>query len=373
MVSDDEFLERIVAGVQAVTAAKADVRWNEEINGRQFDVVVRFTLSGLRYLVLIEVKNRSRRTEASDVEAFVTKARDQQANKAVFVTRAGFQEGAITVAKRHGVDLFTVDFEEGAAALAQNGAYVTMTIGQKPPGEEPKLNLGSPRLISNITSIVVVYADGTRHALPSEASQMTYYVRKTNVGVGQYLRDVINEMLLPLVDIGETAVETKRFWPARKLLPPDDYFFPAGLLKSIELTVVGNMGRPIEGNTLVEPTAFSVPVRYTNVLTSEVMTFRLNELPLGDDCVAVGKFYFIQHPLIYYYCDAIEGDLVRWIIVESFQNGEIITAAMKQNVRFSRHYIPVRDEKILVRLRRRLENFRAGVPGSGGRPRQARS
>ena len=42
MVSDDEYLERIVAGIQTVTTDGADVTWNETLNGRQFDVVVRF-------------------------------------------------------------------------------------------------------------------------------------------------------------------------------------------------------------------------------------------------------------------------------------------------------------------------------------------
>ena len=44
MISDDEYLERLVAGIQAVSTDGADVRWNEELNGRQFDVVVRFKM-----------------------------------------------------------------------------------------------------------------------------------------------------------------------------------------------------------------------------------------------------------------------------------------------------------------------------------------
>src|SRR3546814_18495417 len=91
MIKEDEYLERVVAGIHAVSSGDAEVIWNESINGRQFDVVVRFQLGTLAYLVLVEVKNRSRRASAQDVEAFVTKARDQQASKAVFVTVAGFQ------------------------------------------------------------------------------------------------------------------------------------------------------------------------------------------------------------------------------------------------------------------------------------------
>ena len=52
MISEDEYLERIVAGIHAVTRGSANVSWNEIINGRQFDVAVRFTLGTLSYLVL---------------------------------------------------------------------------------------------------------------------------------------------------------------------------------------------------------------------------------------------------------------------------------------------------------------------------------
>ena len=32
MIGDDEYLERLVAGIQAVSTGGADVRWNEELN-----------------------------------------------------------------------------------------------------------------------------------------------------------------------------------------------------------------------------------------------------------------------------------------------------------------------------------------------------
>src|SRR3546814_12920698 len=91
MIKEDEYLERVVAGIHAVSSGDAEAIWNESINGRQFDVVVRFQLGTLAYLVLVEVKNRSRRASAQDVEAFVTKAPDQQATKAASAPVAGFQ------------------------------------------------------------------------------------------------------------------------------------------------------------------------------------------------------------------------------------------------------------------------------------------
>lgn len=60
---------------------------------------------------------------------------------------------------------------------------------------------------------------------------------------------------------------------------------------------------------------------------------------------------------MYYYCDSIQGDLVRWHLIESFQNGEKITATMTQEIKYSPQYIPVADKKILNRLQRRLDDY----------------
>ena len=146
MIGEDEYLERIVAGIHAVTTSDAKVSWNEVINGRQFDVVVQFNLGTLHYLVLIEVKNKKRRASAQDLDAFVTKARDQNSNKAVFVSAAGFQTGAIQVGRRHGVDLFKVSFDEAQLELSTASSYLAIRRRNVllPPDIAPTLSMGEP-------------------------------------------------------------------------------------------------------------------------------------------------------------------------------------------------------------------------------------
>ena len=90
--------ERLVAAVHLSDEHNTTVKWNEFINGRQFDVTIRFTHGLHDYLTVIECKKESRRVEVSDVEAFVTKAHDAGASKAVIVSSAGFQQGCIPVA-----------------------------------------------------------------------------------------------------------------------------------------------------------------------------------------------------------------------------------------------------------------------------------
>lgn len=100
--------ERVVAAIHVAENSGATVAWNDHINGRQFDVAIRFKFQFYDYLTLIECKDQQARVQAEDVEAFVTKSRDAGANKAIVVSSSGFQSGAKKVAEKHNIELFTL-------------------------------------------------------------------------------------------------------------------------------------------------------------------------------------------------------------------------------------------------------------------------
>jgi len=357
MISDDEYLERIVAGIQVVTSDGAEVRWNEKIAGRQFDVVVRFQLGTLAYLVVIEVKNRSRRASASDVEAFVTKAHDQNANKMVFVTAAGFQEGAITVGRRHAVDLFTVNFDADDVQLSPRTNYVVHLNDPPAAGIVPELHIGEQEPIAVIQSLRLVFADGRRHELPDEATQMTYYAEKSVLGDGRSLGDLIWSQARRTPGIDKVIKEQIALPEPISIYPPDDYYFRAGLLIRIEMTIVGRLARKLSGNVGIEPTSFNSPVVYTNAVTGEQSRYSHAQLPLNTAPLVPGRFYFQLFPLRYYHCAGVEGDKVTWEMVESFQNGNMIRTTFVSDRTSGAFSIPVTDRAIVQRLKRRLDDY----------------
>lgn len=362
MISDDEYLERIVAGIHAVTTEDAEVTWNETINGRQFDVVVRFVVGTLRYLVLVEVKNRTRKASVEDLDAFINKARDQLANKAVFVTAAGYQSGALAVAERHGVDLFTVAFDEQEVEVSQSSTYIVMRHPNAPAipdGAVPELKIGAVETILAIEQATLIYANRKRWVLPDEQSQMRYYVEKTLFDDGSSLNDFMQTLRLPVPKPGETLRERLKVKPARRITPPDDYYYPQGKLAAIECVIASREARGLSGNIQIDPSVFRHPVVYTNVQTGEANRFSLDQLPLGAKQVEPGSFYFNLHPLRYFYCDSIDDGLIRWLMVESFQSGHKHNSTFTQKVRYSPYYIPVTDKVILKRLNRRLADYLA--------------
>ncbi|MCW5690805.1 MAG: restriction endonuclease [Pseudolabrys sp.] len=371
MISDDEYLERVVAGIQAVTTTEAEVNWNETIDGRQFDVVVRFKVGTLRYLVVVEVKNRKRPASAEMIEAFITKARDRNANKIVFVTTGGYQSGAMDVARKHDISLFTVSFDETKPRLPETAAFLSVQLRERRNGEEAELSIGEDTLITNIVDLKLRYTDGKTYNLPDEQSQAQYYMGKTKADDGRSLHELLSSAAFAAPALDETRPETLSLNPPIAITPPDEYFFPRGSLVAIEFKAVGRMGKPIRGNVRVDPNLFTLPVVYTNMLSGESFEFPLESLPIGEKRVSPGEFYCGYHPLAYYYCVGIQNDTVTWKVVESFQSGELVRAQTKQHVKYSCHYLPVTDKKLLNRLQSRLEDYDrlSAQPGQPSQPK----
>ena len=306
--------------------------------------------------MLIEVKNHKRKTEAQDIEAFVTKARDKQADKVVFVNTAGYQEGAIDVARRHSVELFSVTFDERNLELSTTASHLLLSKASGDASSPPILYLGDRQPVTVVVGVVLVYTDGQRHEVPSEASQMTYYLQRTKCADGHALVELVSNGL-PDPDIGQTAMHSIVLASAQRITPPDEFFYPAGELAEIECEVKGDYGRPIEGNVRIDPGAFAPLVIYKNVVTGEELSFPMHMLPLGEGSVEPSHFYFLENPLRYFYCAAVKGSLVSWRLVEGFQAGELVRGDFLQEIQYARYYIPVTNSKILERLRHRLVNM----------------
>ncbi|WP_441237026.1 restriction endonuclease [Bradyrhizobium sp. 930_D9_N1_4] len=356
MISEDEYLERIVAGIHFVTSDNAEISWNEKINGRQFDVVVRFKLGTLSYLVLIEVKNRSRKASASDLEAFALKARDHLASKSVFVTTAGFQSGALDVAKRHGVDLFTVSFAD-KPQLAKQGSWITLRKTEDTA--PPYIEVGEAQTVNQIEKITLLYFGGQAVTFPDEPSQMMYYAAKSKLSDGRTLHDVLQAVFIPHLELTKSYSGKFDFRPPLELQPPDELFYRAGLLSGITYEATARLGRPIKGNAQIEPTAFSSPVVYTDVIAGQTTEFNLSTLPLGDASATPDRYYLLLNPLRYFYCASIDRTKITWHLIESFQNATLVRGTFTQDLKYSRFYVPVTDIQTLKRLRVRLDLYNA--------------
>jgi len=145
--------ERLVAAIHRAETQGAVVTWNEKIKGRQFDVVLRFKAGLHDYLTVVECKEYKGKVPVEKIDAFVTKARDVSASKAVFVSSSGYQSGCFEVAARHGVKLLTLD-EKVDVNVADLAAEIVPAL--------------------NIFNIRFILENGKEYLLEDEGGRLAY-------------------------------------------------------------------------------------------------------------------------------------------------------------------------------------------------------
>ena len=100
--------EKAVAAMQAMMGPNAIVTHDEKIRDRlgrlrQFDVVIRGKIAGHAILGVIECKDLKKPVGSPQVEAFVTKSRDVNANLKLLASKKGFYKPALEKAKDYGI------------------------------------------------------------------------------------------------------------------------------------------------------------------------------------------------------------------------------------------------------------------------------
>lgn len=105
--------EKVVAAIQAQIDPAATVTHNEVIldplgQSRQFDVVVRGVFAGQQMLGVIECKDLDRKVGTPEVDGFVTKAQDINANFKILMSRRGFSRPALVKCAHYGIQALSL-------------------------------------------------------------------------------------------------------------------------------------------------------------------------------------------------------------------------------------------------------------------------
>lgn len=105
--------EKVVAAIQAQIDPTAVVTHNEIIldrlsQPRQFDVVVRGVFGGQKMLGVIECKDTRKKVGTPEVDGFVTKAQDINANFKILMSRRGFSKPALAKCYHYGIQALSL-------------------------------------------------------------------------------------------------------------------------------------------------------------------------------------------------------------------------------------------------------------------------
>jgi hypothetical protein len=261
---------------------------------------------------------------------------------------SGFQSGAEGVARRHNVTLIHIS----------ESANVDPSIfGARFEGVTP---------ICHIQRIEFEYCDGEKKRLPEEADVLTYYVQQIRIQSGseqQSLEEVIQPHTSHFLKCGTGGYQDHVIscMSGARVVGPDDGEVPLKSLARVHIRAGLTEAQILNGPRMFEPNLLTRDVTVRNIVTGEEKTFNPYDLKLGfNTTFAEGKFYQQPPNTMYFYCDEIKGNVARLYLVESFQLGGLFQAEIEVETQHANFYIPVSDEAIIRRLRRRLERLKAG-------------
>jgi hypothetical protein len=308
--------ERVVAAIHVAENTGAKVTWDDHINGRQFDVSMRFKFQFYDYLVLIECKDEQQHVKAEDVDAFVTKSRDTGANKAIIVSSSGFQSGAKKVAEKYNIELFTLT-----------------EIHNMPEG----------MLTDNIVSVLALlpvgfWKTGTREIIYLSTNPVERENEINNIpliGMGPLkLIDILKpySQLIAPFDIpgvpkfgGDFPVATKtRQNKAIQLQHGTKIRFP-NTSAEIPVSHVLLSYWMQDARVIVPHSTPSIQYQYKNERTETTTTIDAEKLKLGFETkLEPGKFYIDPQTNYFYYCESIIKKGALLYLIYSYQNGQFV-------------------------------------------------
>jgi len=345
--------ERLVAGLHhALAPSGAFVTWDDHIDGRQFDITIRFEHVAYRFLTIVECKDCL--VPVGDVEAFVTKSRSAYANKAVIVSSVGFQSGAVKVAAENGIDLYV--FEES--------------------DEWPSwLHLISEAPALSISGVEILNDSEVVHRFRDESSALIYFTKHVVVRTPSNSRS-LDETIMSARDvweIGTNDTAQSRIVPLAAGAIVDVPFvdpMQATMIRFVAQVGSAKMFDTGGMDVSLVPQLF----RFKNAITGEERTIDAAELWIGFDTeLETERFYYNPFLSNVYFCEAIQSELAHYILIESYQHGTLFQARFTQNILYRRHLLEVNDQKEISRLRRMLAQFRSGGRTVSSVPRTGRN
>lgn len=340
-----KLFERLVAAIHHAESRSAKVKWNDKIDGRQFDVTLRFKYGLYDYLTVIECKDYTRPVSVEKVEAFVTKSNSCKANKAIMVSSSGYQEGCTEVARKHNIELYT---------LKETNSIPTEVLSGR---LSPALNIYNVQLHEKDSKSTIT--------LPEEKNRLPYLMR--NVRLQHKGKELSLEQLINLHyrQILKSVDETERNYEIS--FEKDTKTFIPILEREVNVSSISFNYKIIPAKIVTGPTLDpfllqkeGLEYEYRDVVAGKSKSFPLKDLKLGFDTILeAGKFYYNPRIESYYYCDKIEGRIATIYLVESYQHGFRIGVVFQQDIKYAGQYVEVTNSIEIKRLKKLLSGMKS--------------
>lgn len=334
--------ERIVTAIHHAESDGGIVKWDDIIDGRQFDVTIKFKHTNYSFLIVVECKDYKGKVPLEKVEAFATKSKSVKANKSVIVSSKGFQSGCFKCAKQNNIELFTVEEFSNIEEKFQIRQFI------------PHLNYEKIGLIDDDSNKIFW--------LSTNNSKLFYQCEKTIIWTARHqftINDLLNKHYHSILN--SSSPEQNDFFIELGTshcvnVPFHDTMISSKIVITHSIRTVAFIDAPPADPSLLD--YHSSYYRYKNEATGESTHYPCGKIHLGFD-TKFDKGNFYKNSMgFYYYVYDITPESVKLILLESYQHGTLVQARFSVNHGASKHYLPVTNEEKLSYLKRILEKYK---------------
>lgn len=333
--------EKLTAAVQAAERQGAVVKWNEFIDGRQFDVTIRASDPGENYLTVIECKDSDYHIPVKEVEAFITQSKDAGASRAVMVSASGFQKGARRVAEKHGIELLELTEVREIPERFLEGPVVTT------------LNISNIRVRRQPDRREMSLSDH-----PEALDLLLAYTRIETQGENLSLRQALDRVSRQLQECARRDEQTRniRFPEDSRILFPGNPHWIAFNLITVNFKWIPV--RRVKTSPGVDPIVFEQSYNIRDSLTGEIRTISGWDFDHGFATeLTPGRFYRDPVLRVNYACIDVKADDVTLVHLETEQHFFQIMMSMVGDKGIGKKLIPIEDAGEIVRLKALLESY----------------
>lgn len=345
--------EKLVAAINRVEINGAIVNWNEIIDSRQFDVTVRFNAGLYKYLTVIECKDSKRKVEVKELEAFITKSNRVKANKAILVSRNGFQKACFSEAKIEGIDLYTL---QEINLLPKDAIDL---------GFHPTIHCWDFNLIGENE---IVKLPAHRNILPFLAKQ-TYF----NMGDGEkvsleFLLQHLNQKFLN--NIASEERQCFDFPMKEKTVVSFPDVKSGNTLEKLSMPIKSMSfyyqiaPRKYISGTGLDPYLSTGGYQFKNAISEQSSNYYKNDLKLGINTkFKPNSFYKDVNSDFFYICHEVNDALVIMTLIEGYQHGKNLQVTFSFSIEQETNYIEINDREEILRLTAMVKSIeRIGGP-----------
>lgn len=343
--------ERLVAAIHTAEQKGANVKWNDVIDGRQFDVTIRFKEGFYKYLTVIECKDYTNPVPVKEVEAFVTKSRRVKADKSIMLSASGFQSGAKEVAKYEKMSLFSL------MSLPQTSV-------------EDLFEQISPFVCLIYFFRFRLSEPNTFVAIPEETGILRSMMRETKI-IGKAIDTCPEEIVHQYKgQAKELATETPQTLEIQ--FPYDtevkhmngllshkvkSFLFDYCLIPISNLKSTQGLG--------IDPYLSGDVYKFTDEISNSSQIIDKSKYKLGFDTkIKAGDFYKNPNLDFSYYCEFVGKTQVKMWLIESYQNNGLFQGIGTLPLSNTTQFVEITEKTEIDRLRKMYEELKEKHKGN---------